>query len=625
MVQKEELKELKREIISSEGKALTGYATKDMPWLKYFNRQFSLDDIPNMSIFQLVEQSNKDNLDNVALDVRTSKNDFNRGIKITYRTYIERMKKSAKSSLDMGIGVNDIIPIILPNIPEARILLYSNSIVGATSYQISPLMPSAQLASILSENQVKNIFIFEQFYEKYSEVLRKSSVENIVLLDGTESLPTTLKALKEVKDFLTGTRAKNMDKIFKLDRRIVPWSEYDRASRYISGDITPYYDENHVAAIIGTSGTSGTSKGVCMSDKNINAVGCAYRDGNILTGNIMDALLPSIGYGISLIHYQTIDGKYVYLIPELLTKKFPDALYKLMPDNFTGGPVHFLNLRESNQYKNGQKLTCKNLISGGASLSKDLEEELNKVSDGYAEEGVVNNDIIVRQGYGLTENIAMGTYSMRGAYKFGSIGIPMPYCIIGIFKPGTDEELKYYEEGEICITGPTVMMGYLNNEEETNQVIKVHSDGRRWIHTKDIGYMDETGHIFFKDRLKNIFMRTGFNVHPSTISNTINSLPYVVDSVTIGFNDPIEQCVPVSFVVLNEEMLKDKDEEELRKEIIDYCYANLEETSVPVEIVFTNMLPINLGGKVDTNRIAKESEINLYKSSKIKKRIKFNV
>lgn len=214
---------------------------------------------------------------------------------------------------------------------------------------------------------------------------------------------------------------------------------------------------------------------------------------------------------------------------------------------------------------------------------------------------------------------------MRGAYKFGSIGIPMPYCIIGIFKPGTDEELKYYEEGEICITGPTVMMGYLNNEEETNQVIKVHSDGRRWIHTKDIAYMDETGHIFFKDRLKNIFMRTGFNVHPSTISNTINSLPYVVDSVTIGFNDPIEQCVPVSFVVLNEERSKDKDEEELRKEIIDYCYANLEETSVPVEIVFTNMLPINLGGKVDTNRIAKESEINLYKSSKIKKRIKFNV
>ena len=486
-------------------------------------------------------------------------------------------------------------------------------------------MPSAQLASILSENQVKNIFIFEQFYEKYSEVLRNSSVDNIVLLDGTESLPTSLKVLKEVKDFLTGTRAKNMDKIFKLDRRIVPWSEYDRASRYISGDITPYYDENHVAAIIGTSGTSGTSKGVCMSDKNINAVGCAYRDGNILTGNIMDALLPSIGYGISLIHYQTIDGKYVYLIPELLTKKFPDALYKLMPDNFTGGPVHFLNLRESNQYKNGQKLTCKNLISGGASLSKDLEEELNKVSDGYAEEGVVNNDIIVRQGYGLTENIAMGTYSMRGAYKFGSIGIPMPYCIIGIFTPGTDEELKYYEEGEICITGPTVMMGYLNNEEETNQVIKVHSDGRRWIHTKDIAYMDETGHIFFKDRLKNIFMRTGFNVHPSTISNTINSLPYVVDSVTIGFNDPIEQCVPVAFVVLNEEMLKDKDEEELRKEIIDYCYANLEETSVPVEIVFTNMLPINLGGKVDTNRIAKESEINLYKSSKIKKRIKFNV
>ena len=625
MVKKAELEELKREIMASGDKVLTGYATKDMPWLRYFNRQFSLDDIPNMSIFQLVEQSNKDNLDNIALDVRTSKDNFNRGIKITYRTYIERMKRSAKSSVNMGINVDDIVPIILPNIPEARILLYSNSIVGATSYQISPLMPSTQLASILSENQIKNIFIFEQFYEKYSEVLKNSSVENIVLLDGTESLPTSLKALKEAKEFFTETRNKNIDKIFKLDRRIVPWSEYDRASRCVSEDITPYYNENHIAAIIGTSGTSGTPKGVCMSDKNINAVGCAYKNGNILEGNIMDALLPSIGYGISLMHYQTIDGKYVYLIPELLTKKFPDALYKLMPDNFAGGPVHFLNLRESEQYKSGQKLTYKNLISGGATLSKELEKELNKVSEDYAEEETVNIYIIVRQGYGLTENIAMGTYSMRGAYKFGSIGIPMPYCIIGIFKPGTDEELKYYEEGEICITGPTVMMGYLNNEEETNQVIKVHSDGRRWIHTKDIGYMDETGHIFFKDRLKDIFMRTGFNVHPSTIFNVINSIPYVADAVAIGFVEPTEQCVPIAFVVLNEEKAQGKSEEELRKEILDYCYANLEETSVPVEIVFTNVLPINLGGKVDINRIIKESGIDLYKSSKIKKRIKFDV
>jgi len=187
---------------------------------------------------------------------------------------------------------------------------------------------------------------------------------------------------------------------------------------------------------------------------------------------MMDALLPSIGYGISMLHYQTCAGKYVYLIPELISTSFAEVLCKLRPDNFAGGPIHYINLRDSEEFKSGKLPAFKNLVSGGASLPKDVETALNHVTDGYEEYGV-NEGLVVRQGYGLSENVAMGTYSRRGAYKFGSIGIPVPYVEVAIFETDTDKEVKYNELGEICITGPSIMQGYLNAPQETVVVVTV--------------------------------------------------------------------------------------------------------------------------------------------------------
>lgn len=606
---------------------LTGYPTVDRPWDVYTKGDFDPEkDIPNMSIYQLALESNKENMKNVALDLRTSKNDFSKGLKITYENLFSRVDDSAKSSTVIGIKPDDIIPLVVPNLPEARIAIYSNSKIGAVSFPISPLMSVNQLEKIIKENRIKNLVIFDMFYEKYAPALKCDSLENIIMLDGTESLPKSIQELLRLKEFLKGTKRE----LYKGDKRIIPWYEYDKYKKDHKGEIVPYYVDNHTAAIIGTSGTTGLSKGAMFSDRNINAAALSYKNGGLFKGNFLDALIPSIGYGISILHYQTVDGKYVYLSPELLTTKFPDALLKLQPDNYPGGPVHYINIRNSGI--KDKMVKWENLISGGATLPKDLEKELNGVDEGYEEYGdydklkeldalPINDSILVRQGYGLTENVAVGTYNKRGTYKFGSIGIPMLYATIGIFKEGTDEELSYNEKGEICITGPMVMQGYLNNKDETEKTLKLHSDGKVWIHTKDKGYMDETGHLFHVDRFKNIFMRTGFNVHPSSISNFIDTIPGVSESAVIGFEHPEEQCVPIAFVVLDNNRDKEMTEEKMREKIMQECVANLEQTSVPYEIVFTNTLPINLGGKVDQIRIAKESGIDLMKDLKVKKKV----
>lgn len=605
--------------------SLTGYATIDKPWEKWYHRKFSEIEIPNMSIYQLARKANEYNGKDVAIDLRTSANNFEQGIKITYDKFFERVEKSAYASSVLGIKKDDIVPIILPNVPEARILIYSNSFLGAISYPISPLLPVNQLERIITENEIKNLFLFSGFYEKYAPALKNSGVENIVLLDGMESVPASLKMLTKAKDFLTRKKQEGLDSFVKLDGRITPWDEYRKASKHQKEQLEPFYEDNHVAAIIGTSGTTGMPKGACLTDRNVNTVALAYKNGKIFEGNFLDALLPSIGYGLSMIHYQTVAGKYVYLSPELIMGNTADVLETLKPDNFPGGPVHYINIKASKQFKEGTFKNGKNYISGGASLPNEVEKTLNNVDEDYAEQGQINDNLIVRQGYGLSENVAMGTYSKRGTYKFGSIGIPMPYITIGIFKPGTDEELKYGESGELCITGPSVMKGYLNNQEETDKVIMIHKDGKRWIHTKDICHMDEDGNIFHEERIKNIFMRTGFNVHPSKIAEHINTIPFVRSSAVIGFDHPAEQCVPVAFVELDKSLTDGINPEVLEEAIMTSCNENLEQTSVPYDIVFVDQLPINAGGKIDLPKIRKESEINLEEHGKVlKKNLSFN-
>ena len=598
-----------------EDKKLTGYPSIDKPWLKYYNKKFDYSDIPDVSIYQLALDSNKDRLNNIAIDLRSSFNGFSRGIKITYKKLFSRIRASAKASIALGISKDELIPIVLPNIPEARILLYSNSIIGAISFPISPLMPPKQLERIIIDNNVNIIFLFKGFYEKYICALEKTNLKKIILLDGSESLPELLK---------TVYRPKNVKKnvIIEKNIQILTWHQYEHLAKKINHEIKPFYEGGHVTAVIGTSGTTGAPKGVCLTDRNINAAALSYINGGATEGSFLDALLPSIGYGISMLHYQTVDGRYVYLIPELITTNISKVLCQLKADNFPGGPVHYINIAGSEEFTNHLFPKFNNMISGGASLPHEIEKQLNGVDANYCENGV-NEKIFVRQGYGLSENVAMGTYSIRGSYKFGSTGIPMPYLTIGIFKPGTDEELKYGENGEICISGPTVMKGYLNSEDETNTVIVLHEDGTRWIHTKDIGYMDEDGHLFHIDRIKNIFMRTGFNVHPAKIAEFINNIPFVRNCAVIGFPHPKEQCVPIAFVEINPMIANGLSYEECEEQLRNACFANLEETSVPYDYVFVNAFPINAGGKIDTTLLVQKSGINYYKSKSINRDLYF--
>ncbi len=583
----------------------TGYASIDQPWFRFYPEDMRNYKIPEMSIYQLLEENGKNMLNNKVMRY------FD--IAITYRKYLKNISNSAKSLKNMGTKKNEIVLLGLPNIPECRILIYALNILGAISYPINPMLPQKEFDRITSENEVKTIFMFDRFYKKYENtLLRNERLKNVVVLNGEESIPEYILELKKFVDRINHV-SPNEQPLLPFNSRNMDWKEFASLKKGVDCPV-PFYEPDHVATIIGTSGTTGTSKGVMITNENLNAMALQHKYGqmNFETGEkLLDILIQSIGYGIAVAHYSGVCGLESILVPELV-KDITPYLEKYQISHFTGGPTHYETLAK--KVNAGYILPpTKNMVSGGASLDKKIEKTLNKVEDNYIETSE-QNDVYVRQGLGCTENAGAATYAKKGAYKFGGVGIPLVLENMGIFKPGTDIELKYGEEGEICICGPTVMKGYLNNEEETNEVLKRHRDGKIWLHTRDLGFVDCDGQFYITDRLKDIFMRGGFNVHPSIIEEFISNLNGVDTCKVVGVSHPTEQTVPIAFVKLN-----DEDNIFLKNSyILQECYDNLEEVSIPYEIFFVDSLPTNLGGKVDTNYILKQLNIDYSKNSKQK-------
>ncbi len=569
-------------------KELTGYSSLDKPWLKSYDFDVNKLIIPDMSIYQMVLEYTKNYLNNVALEVRTSSNNFGKGIQITYKDYLKKMRDFAKSLSLLGIKSSDILTTILPNIPESRVSIYGSNILGATPYSITPLIAPEKLGKIISENEIKNLFIFLPFYDKYKSVIDNSKLDNIVFVDGLESLP---------KPIATFYRLKNNIRI-PNGRNNISYTEFISEGRKAKEDIVPYYEKDHIALIVGTSGTTGVPKGVCLTDTNLNASAIQHMATGLFKEKdvFLDVLLQSIAYGVAAMHYTTCGGLKSVLIPELVTDKLPGLIKKINPDHFLGGPVHCLNICNSDEFKNGEIPIIKNFVSGGASLKKDIEKGLNKVDEGFCEDGKVER-LFVRQGLGSTENTGGGFYAMPGTYKFGGVGIPLPLVNAGIFKPGTDEKLPYGMEGELCLTGPTVMKEYLNNKDETNKVLKIHKDGKIWLHMGDLGIMDKDGQFFHKYRISNIFMRKGFNVHPGKINEFLESLPMIKNCGVIAVEHPLEEMVPIAFISLNKEYKSKEDE--VKYAIEDLCNKNLDEPAIPFKYIYLEDLPLNAGGKVN--------------------------
>ena len=591
------------------------YPSVDRAWYKYYDEESINIETNGVSVVDMFFDTCEKHKDDIHSSYILS-DDIT--IDIPFKEEKEKIIKYAKALSFINNDNDEIILTILPNFPENKELLFSALKTGIKFFPFNPLLPASFLDKVLKENNIKTIFIYSGFLEKdgYREVLTNNldKIDRIIYLDGIES----------INSFIFKTIAKlKQPHIKKLDtEKSMSFSEFEKLSQNFKGDLDDYYwyDENKTAVLFSTSGTTGVPKIVKVNGKEITTFILEHgKDFMDLSADdrYLDVMILGIAYGLMSFLVTSVKGIRTYYAPGFVSDVI-DAIKKYDITQFVGGPIHVNSLckyLENHEYD----LPIRAWVTGGAPLSKDVEEKVNSSYENFVEDDINTNKVKVRQGLGSTESLGAALYQKDGTYKFGGVGIPMSKMLVSIFKPNSTEECEYNEPGEICFSGETIMQGYLNNGVETKKVLIKHEDDNKvWFHTGDIGYMDKDGHVFFVDRIKNMFERNGMNVHPTTVANFIKTFEYVNDAVVTGVSHPDEQMVPVAFVKLNKKV------DEFDREVLEYitsdikskAFRNLEESSVPYEIIFVDDIPLNAGGKADVDLLVKKYDIDYFKSNK---------
>lgn len=558
------------------------------PWLKYYKEGVPAHlNYPKGTMVGYFLESVARYPENIAIEYY--------GRTYTYRAFYEMIRDTAKSLKSQGVKEGDTIAICMPNTPEAILMFYAANMVGALVSLIHPLSAEKEIQNYINGSGATFLLSLDLVYDKVHNIVDNTCIKKIVIASAGDSLKTIKKFLYKFKN--RGTVPK-----IELTDDIMTWNEFINYGYDYQGEIACLKGANDPAVILYSGGTSGDPKGILLTNMNFNALAlsCHKMIEQSGEGESILAILPIFhGFGLGVCIHTTLGcGMRVVLVPNFNPKDFGKLLHKHKISIVCGVPSLFESLTKTSMGKNDLS-KLKSAISGGDFMSKDLK---NKVDTYFREHG---SNAEIRVGYGLTEASAAICVTPTGEYRESSIGVPFPDTYIKVVRVGTHDEVPYGEDGEICISGPTVMMGYLNNLEETIQTLQIHEDGRTWLHTGDVGSMDKDGFVYFKQRVKRIIISNGYNLYPSYIETIINSHPDVFTSTVIGIPHPKKVQVAKAYIVLKDGVKPSKDVE---KSIRLHCEKNLARYSLPAVYEFRESLPKTLVGKVAYRELEKESK-----------------
>ena len=549
------------------------------PWLAYYGNTPASLDYPHKTMYQMVALAAKKYPDNVAYVFM--------GKETTYRTFMKRIDAAARGLVHMGIGKGDRVTICMANTPQALDCFYALNRIGAIPNMIHPLSAAKEIAFYLNFSHSKAILTLDQFYEKVESILPElENPTEILIARIQEELPFPLSALYPL--------TKNARAVKKLPKTgYTYWYDMVAAGR---GQTLPQDDcaFDECAAILYSGGTTGTTKGIMLSNLNFNALGmqtiAASGYGSIAGMKMLSVMPVFHGFGLGIgIHTALIGGATCILVPQFSVKTYADVLVKQKPNLIPGVPTLFEALLRAEKLEGTDLSFLKGIFSGGDSLSPELKKKVDVFlrAHGCSQQ--------IREGYGTTECVTASCLTPKDYARAGSIGIPFPDTFYKIVEPGTTNEVEPNVEGEICVSGPTVMMGYMDNPEETAGALKRHYDGRIWLHTGDLGYMDQDGFVYFRQRMKRMIITSGYNVYPSQLENIIDGHEKVLLSCVIGVKDPYRVQRVKAYVV---PMPGIEPTEELKAELLEYCSKRIAKYAMPREIEFRTELPKTLVGKV---------------------------
>ncbi|MDO4198571.1 MAG: AMP-binding protein [Erysipelotrichaceae bacterium] len=541
---------------------------------------------PEWSMFDQIESIAQKYPNHVAFDFM--------GRPTTYKKLVEETTKCAKALRTIGVRENDCVTIAMPNCPQAVYMFYGVNMIGAIANMIHPLSAEKEIEHYLNVSGSVTAITLDQFYHKFEKIRENTKIVNIIIASIKDELSTPIRAGYMMTE---GRKIKPIPK----DAPVIRWNQFMALSNACFYNFRVKREARNPAVMLYSGGTTGTTKGIVLTNGNFNALACQIVATNPMfrPGDKMLAAMPIFhGFGLGVcIHSMLANGGRCILIPRFTPKSYSKQILKYKCNFIAGVPTLFEALLRIPAMEGKDLSFLKGVFSGGDSLSIELKKKFDKfLYDHHA-------SIQVREGYGTTETVTACCLTPPSMYKEGSIGIPFPDTYIKIVEPDTDKEVPYGTEGEILLSGPTAMKRYWDNPEETAQTLRKHDDGLTWVYTGDLGIMDEEGFVYFKGRSKRMIISSGYNIYPSQLENILDAHEKVQMSCVIGVPDSYKMQKVKAFVTLKPGITGN---DEVKEEIMAYCRQHLAKYEMPYDIEFKDDMPKTLVGKVAYRKLEEE-------------------
>ncbi len=564
-----------------------GKASIEKPWMKYY-QEFDGDlSSTKQSLYRYLRMTSK------GYENYTALNYF--GKKYSYYTLIGKIDHLADCFTALGVKKGDHVVFLTATLPESLSSFYALNKIGAIPVLVEPRMSKARIDYFIGMVKAKVVILIDLVYPKVWDLIDKHHVEHVLVQNASYSLHRFQRFF--VNMFSKKTRITYSSRIQKFkdfERQTVP---------QIAVEVP--FEPNRTAIVTQTGGTTGNPKGVELTNEGLNTVALSFNfaHNDCVPGDIFLNIMPIFtAYGtVCGAHMALTQRTENVLIPNFKPKKFPALMMKHKPAAVIAVPVFYELFIKDPKMKNIDLSNLKFAVSGGDVLNPKLEKQINMF---FKEHGCRYH---ICQGYGLSETTAVTAFNC--VYREKSEGLPLCTSTMGIFDPDTCEELDYYQKGEICITGPSIMKGYFDNEEETKNVMRLHKDGKVWIHSGDMGYFDKDGFLFFEGRFKFVIPRfDGHKNFPIQLERVVNQVAEVTNCAVVPCNDRDHMQGQYPLVIAELENYN-VDLAKMRSKILKHCKKKIGGREQPCDVVFEEKIPLTLVGKNDIT-LLKEKYIN---------------
>ncbi len=558
-------------------------AEEPLPWLRFYGSVPTTIDYPQVTLYEAVMRTVRRTPDAIAFDFL--------GRTATYRELGETIDRCADALASLGLEAGDRLTIATPTCPQGVIAFYAATKLGAMPSMIHPLSTGAEIETYLSISGSRIALTLDALYDRFAEARARTALETLILMRIQDYLPP-YKRLG-----YWWTRARKFPAV-PADAPVRSWAGLMGAQHppVPAADV----DTNAPAAILYSGGTTGTPKGIVLSHQNFISEGLQVATWvGLGEHDVVLAVLPIFhGFGLgALVHTAFMTGARVVMVPLFNPKVVAGLIRTKRPTMMAGVPTLYEALSRDPSLRRANLSCLRAAFCGADTLTRPVKDAFEQL---VRERG---GNVTLLEGYGLTEAVTAVIGTPLHAYREGSVGVPFPDMRAKICRPGTDQEMPAGEEGEICVSGPAVMLGYLDDAEATAHALRVHADGRVWLHTEDLGRMDEDGFFYFTARLKRMIKSSGFNVYPAQVEAALCEHPAVVSACVVGVPDVAQGQRVKAFVVTE----GTGDPGPLAAELIDFCRARLIKWSCPREVEFRTELPVTRLGKIDYTALEREA------------------